>query len=62
MTAGNWKQVGVIKATAWTCARCRHENKPHTFECGLCGHEPTAGRRDTTPEGRRYDPERDGEP
>lgn len=48
--------IGVAKKTKWKCVKCGHEQHSAVKACTKCGHEPTAGRRDTTPEGRRYTP------
>ena len=41
----------------WDCIMCGHENERYRLSCNKCGHEPTAGRRDVDPEGRKYDPD-----
>lgn len=48
------------KATRWNCVKCQHDNKAADWSCAQCGHEPTTGRRDVHPEGRRYDPAQAG--
>lgn len=48
--------VGISKAIKWECRACGAENKSIRKECAKCGHEPVLGRRDFSPEGRKYDP------
>jgi uncharacterized membrane protein YvbJ len=47
----------MLRMTKWKCRMCDHENEAARFSCVKCGHEPTGGRRDVNPEGRRYDPD-----
>ena len=41
----------------WRCHRCNTINKDSHRYCDGCFNEPTAGRRDIDPEGRKYDPD-----
>lgn len=41
----------------WRCHRCNTVNKDSHRFCDGCFNEPTAGRRDIDPEGRKYDPD-----
>jgi rRNA maturation endonuclease Nob1 len=41
----------------WRCHRCKTINKDSHRYCDSCFNEPTAGRRDIDPEGRKFNPD-----
>lgn len=54
MSLGDMNPTKVSRT--WKCGRCGTVNKESHRYCDKCFNEPTAGRRDVDPEGRKFDP------